>query len=141
MNRLTLGVSVRTKSRPCGTVVSQVDPGSPLEEGSRVSGYIVVELNDQPVRSKADFDQAARSLKSGQQDVSLIFVNAAKRPVVRDLKRFDIASTVNTHFRGQKQEPIRRGSGVKRLRGVKPCFLFPFRSGESGSSSKTEKKA
>jgi S1-C subfamily serine protease len=88
MKQLSLGVSVRTNPGG-GVLVAKVAPGSPLD-GVLEPGYIIIELNDQAVRSKAEFDQAARSLTAGQQDISLIFINAAKRPAVRDLRRFSM---------------------------------------------------
>jgi S1-C subfamily serine protease len=88
MKRLALGVSVSTNPGG-GVLVAKIDPGSPLD-GVLAPGYIVVELNDQAVRSKSEFDQAARSLRAGQQGISLIYINAAKRPAVRDLRRFSM---------------------------------------------------
>jgi S1-C subfamily serine protease len=88
MNRAALGVSVRTNPGG-GVLVAKLDSGSPLD-GVLEPGFIVVELNDQVVRSKSEFDQAARSLKLGQEDISLIFIDPTKRPPVRDLRRFSM---------------------------------------------------
>ena len=88
MTRGGLGVLVRTNSGG-GVVVEQVDPGSALE-GVLQTNYIVLELNDQRTASKSAFDQAAQSLKRGQQEISLLYVNTAKRPAERVLMRFNV---------------------------------------------------
>jgi S1-C subfamily serine protease len=83
-----LGVSVHTYPGG-GVLVDQVNPGSPLEGVLQIN-YIVLELNDQRTSSKSAFDQAARSLKPAQQEISLMYLNMDKRPAERILMHFNM---------------------------------------------------
>jgi S1-C subfamily serine protease len=83
-----LGITVRAIPEG-GVKVSKVESGSPLD-GVLEPGYIIRELNDQPIRSKGDFDRAAQSLKVGQEDISLAYINTTNRPATRHLTRFSV---------------------------------------------------
>ena len=53
-----LGLEVRD-----GVVVTEVEPGSPAEAANLRAGDLILGLNQQPVRSVADFNNLTRSLK------------------------------------------------------------------------------
>ncbi len=46
-----------------GVVVTEVEPGSPAEEANLRAGDLILGLNQEPVRSVADFNRLTRSLK------------------------------------------------------------------------------
>jgi serine protease Do len=56
-----------------GVVVTGIDPTSPKAESGLRKGDVIQEVNHQPVRNVAEFEQAMR--KSGKNDSALLLVN------------------------------------------------------------------
>jgi serine protease Do len=61
-----LGLPANSK----GVVVTDIDPSSPLAETGLQPGDVIQEVNHQPVRNVADFDQAVR--KAGKDALLLV---------------------------------------------------------------------
>jgi serine protease Do len=53
-----------------GVVVTDIDPSSPVADSGLQPGDVIQEVNHQPVRNVADFDQAVR--KAGKEPLLLV---------------------------------------------------------------------
>ncbi|GBC92514.1 Periplasmic serine endoprotease DegP [bacterium HR15] len=53
--------------RQQGAFVTEIDRDSPAAEGGLQVGDLIIALNDKPINSPSEFEQAAGSLKSGQR--------------------------------------------------------------------------
>lgn len=56
----------RTLNRQQGAFVSEIDRDSPAAEGGLRVGDLIIAVNDKPVNSPSEFEQAIQEIKSGQ---------------------------------------------------------------------------
>jgi serine protease Do len=92
-----MGLSVReldrTSSRPSrmprsvtGVVVSRVEPMSPASDVGIERGYVVMEINRQPVTSVDDFRRITRSTHSGDVLALYVYIPDLDQRVLRTVR-------------------------------------------------------